>query len=707
MHAHALYYCFDFFTIIHAVPKNPNMTQEQLRELILADESLISARVALLTVAGLPCCNNSEKKPSEDESEETSSEDKSEEKPGEDKSEEKSSLAMKLLERQFKMTHDDLMRVAGIKEEDKEFCLFEVGAVRDESTGNWEWYQFKKRSGYISCFVSALESNKDQATGKLFDYQPRKQYMFDNEALDNCFHNVYQLLSAFYNQDMSSVPTEKLAGGAALSLINVWDIGFNRAILHFLILLSGYLHHNFPILTLRYPNDVEHLTESFDISQNKLLKGLKPILDQYSRAKFLLTFSHLGRSSNCKREGVCQVVSILDPPIKRQQDKNIGEDLKEKILIEAKKFGADHEDLISDCPWIIDQDNNEDLDILKNKLDCLISSKQQDKIPLSWFFLRSAFFKTGQLYIETSKLEQHARKCKITADKFKVFLSRFTGFGSIIHIPDIPLLCNYVILNPPDFFHKLTELFYPRFNGDLQYGIASFSTLRRLFGEDLQFFCNVLTSCNFAVKIVSNRIVYAKEQTRLPIAEPCLYIPGMRTEVASQDNKLHKKSLFLVYEKALLPTHTTLNVVKYLLESKRMENLCLVTCDCYTITQLALYSHLTEQMPTPPTSTEKQQPLTPVFITMISHLDKNELCITNDNETATDVKKEVVKAYRYAEKVYSDYHYKLLGIKSEFEFALVCQDTDEHHTITADTACPRCCKDNEAMWEMWRQVLET
>ena len=669
--------------------------------IILDDKSLISARVALLTMAGLPSIKKSE------------------------------SLAVKLLEKQFKMKHEDLMRIAGIKEEEKEFCLFELRAVKDEGTENWQWYQFTKRSGYLSCFVSALESGKVQTRGKSFAPQPRRQYMFDNEALDNCFHNVYQLLSAFYNDTSAdnsrrSISTAKLAGNATLSLVNVWDIGFNRTILHFLTLLGGYLHHNFPILTLTYPDDAENLTELLDISKNELLKGLQPILDQYSRAKFLLTFSHLGRSSKRQHKRVCQVVSTLNADKKPQRDqhKKISEELKDKISKEAKELGV--EDLIHGCPWIVDQDSDEDLDTLKNNLDGLISGEQQNKIPLSWFFLRSAFFKTGQLYIETSKLEQHARKCRITAEQFKQFLSRFTGFGSIIHIPDIPVLCNYVILNPPDFFHKLTELFYPRFNGDLQYGIASFSTLRRLFGEDLQFFLDVLTSCSFAVEIISNRIVYADEKSRLPIAEPCLYIPGMRTEVASEDDRqIRKDSLLLFYKNALLPTHTTENVVKYLLQSSNMANLCLVTCDCYTITRFEYYSHLTQNLSTPSTPCSppdvEKQPLSEqdaasdppkVSITMISHGDKNEIRIEGDKEIATDIKKEVVRAYRYADKVYSDNQQKLLDIESEFEFAFVCQvNPNEHHTIAGDTACPECCGKEEAfkrMWDMWRQVfLET
>ena len=229
------------------------MTQEQLRDLILADESRISARVVLLTVAGLPCCK---------------------------KLEEKSSLAVKLLERQFKMTHDDLMRVAGIKEEEKEFCLFELGAVTDESTAeNWQWYQFTKRSGYISCFVSALESNKNQARGKMFAYQPRKQYMFDNEALDNCFHNVYQLLSAFYN-DTSTANSGKNSPFRLTSL-------------------QGMQLHK---IVMRHWNTLNCLSSSFtardDFSSNFLQQGRPATVRRTTLAEMRLSSAKI-RSLNC------------------------------------------------------------------------------------------------------------------------------------------------------------------------------------------------------------------------------------------------------------------------------------------------------------------------------------------------------------------------------------------------------------------------
>ena len=152
-----------------------------------------------------------------------------------------------------------------------------------------------------------------------------------------------------------------------------------------------------------------------------------------------------------------------------------------------------------------------------------------------------------------------------------------------------------------------------------------------------------------------------------------------------------------------------------------MGNLCLVTCNCYIITRFEYYDKLTKDVNvTVSTPTDKQPSSEPeqeaepapkdhVSITMVSHGDKNELRITDDKEDVTDIKREIIRAYRYAEKAYSDYHKKVTGKLPEFEFALECQvNPNEHHPITGDTGCPECCESEEAfkkLWGMWRQVL--
>ena len=66
--------------------------------------------------------------------------------------------------------------------------------------------------------------------------------------------------------------------------------------------------------------------------------------------------------------------------------------------------------------------------------------------------------------------------------------------------------------------------------------------------------------------------------------------------------------------------------------------------NCYTITRFAYYPQLTQ-----PVYDEQRVPSPErcdVSITMISHGDKSEIRIANDEEAATDIKKEVVRAYR-------------------------------------------------------------
>ena len=641
----------------------PNMTPEQLKEFIFDSDNSIPAKMALITLGGLPACG-------------------------------KTAVLMNVLQKQFsrvRTSPEDLQKFVEVNDK---FSFLELAAVKDNKTNDWQWYPFTKRSGYVSCFVSALESDRQQDRGKIFATQHYKQYMFEDEVLDNCFYELYQLLSSLYHDESAeSVPVDQLGGGASLCLVNVWDIGLNRAVLHFLTVIAGYLHHSFPILTLSL-DDADHLHEHIDTSK---LKGLEPILHQYSRASFLLQLSHLGRSVEQKRENVCKVAAIVNPRSEppRKPYHAISEKLNQSLAETAEKHQVTS--LLHGSPWIINPDDADDLHILKEDVEKLVANeKQESSLPLSWFFLRSAFFKTGQLYIKTEELKECAKKCKITDESFKKFLHKFSGVGSIIHIPDIPVLCNYVILNPVDFFHKFSELFYPRFNGDLRYGIASLSTLRRMFGGDLQFFYDVLTACTFAVKIDSYRIEYAETQRRLPIAEKCLYIPGIRTGELPTDSTPCANSLLLIYDKAMQPTHITVNAVKFLVEN--VPNLSLLTCECYTVTKFHYY---------PPDS----PPDRTVSLKMISHGDKNEIRIENDEEGATEIKKQVIQAYCYAIKNYRERHSQLLKCEPELEFALACSNNpSKHHYIHArsQSACKFCKEDDTfpKQQKLWEELLE-
>jgi len=637
------------------------MTPNQLKEFIFNRKTTINITAGLVTVSGLP-------------------------------SSRKKTLLLNLLREEFHVQSEDLKF-----EEAAEFSLFELAAIQNKETHTWQWYPFTKRSGYLSCFVSALKSDENRVNKEVFSLQDYKQYIFENDVLDNYFHVLYQLLSSLYDGNSNTtIPVDQLAGGASLFLVNVWDIGLNRAVLHFLMILAGYLHRSFPILTLSLTNDGKCLHEKIDTSDRSEFNNSEPLLHLYSRASFLLQFSHLGRSVHAdqEREKVSQIVATANTRNKPAEEYK---QLQDNISKTAKEVGV--ETLLNGSPWIVDPENPDDLKALKENVDKLIAKEERPEsesgIPLSWIFLRSAFFKTGHLYIKKKKIKECAKKCQISDEDFERFLREFTGFGSIIHIPDIPVLSKYVILNPVDFFHKLSELFYPRFNGDLKCGIASLSTMRRMFGGDLQFFYDILTACGFAVEIDSNRIEH--DDTHLPIAEKCLFIPGIRTKELA--GNIRPGSLLLVYDRAQ-PVYITANVVKFLVQ--KVPSLNLLTCKYYNVTKFHYYPHQSRSDSAASNYT--------VTLEMIAHADKSEIQVTNDEEGTTDIKKQIIRAYIRAIDNNKERHKKLLKRDAELEFALACSSNpNQHHFLSGRGQLCKFCEEDHTfikMWKSWKDIIE-
>ena len=455
-------------------------------------------------------------------------------------------------------------------EKDRGFTFMEVAAFKTKESV-WRWERFSKQNGYLPCFVSALEHKRAaDENRRVMEFNPcyYKQYVFDCQPLDDCFHDVYRLLSSLYKEESAAAQNmiKDLRDDASIALINIWIITYSRSIFHFLNVLRGYLRSNFPILIVKHPWDQE--------INERIKEPNEPLLRQYTRLQYLLQFTHLARSAGSPQESshkTCKIAAVFLDGVHTTatEREQFAEEVQASFKAGAKEFGATR---LLDCsPSILDPDDPDRNKKFKGTVEYQIETGKQPSsdLPLSWIFFRSAFFKTGQLYICTSELMKYAKLCSITEDAFKKFLCEFTAFGSIIHIPDIPVFCDYVILNPTDFFYKLNELFYPRFNGDLKYGIVSLSTLKRMFGADHIFFHDVLTSCAFAAKIDSSRIEYADTERGFPISEKCLLFPAIRTgELEEEYKKLLTSSLLLLHDQNLQPTNITVNAVQYLIESE-------------------------------------------------------------------------------------------------------------------------------------------
>ena len=591
------------------------------------------------------------------------------------------------------------------------FTFMELAAFKTTEQNAWRWERFSKRNGYLPCFVSALERKYKRAADenrRVMEFDSCcYQYVFDCQPLDDYFHDVYRLLNSLYKDESAAVRNmiEELRDDASrIALVNVWIVTYSRSILHFLTVLRGYLRSNFPILFIKHPQDIDQCIKAPN----------EPLLQQYTCLQYLLQFTHLARSAGSTQESshnTCKVAAVFQDldgeHTTATERKQFAAKLQTSFETGAEKFGATG---ILFPPSILDPDDPDGNKEFKGTFENLLEAGKtpSSHLPLSWIFFRSAFFKTGQLYIHTSELQMYAELCNITGDDFKKFLCEFTAFGSIIHIPDIPVFCDYVILNPTDFFYKLDEIFYPRLNGDLKYGIVTLSTLKRMFGGDHVFFHDVLTSCAFAAEIDSSRIEYTDTEKGFPISEKCLFFPAIRAgKLEEKYKKPLNSSLFLLHDRKLQPTNITVNAVQYLIENE--PSLTHLTSQCLTLTQFRF--NPTSQASEAAASLPEDKP---VLLSMISHGDKNEIRIEGDWKEKTRVKKLIIEAYLSGIKKYKKRYKSLFcDANPSTQFALTClKDNKTMHGYGENPSqqviyCSHCNNNPEfkASWELWGEII--
>ena len=299
-----------------------------------------------------------------------------------------------------KFIGDQLGKNLDEPEKHRGFTFMEVAAFKTKKNA-WRWERFSKRNGYLPCFVSALERKRAADENKYaieFNLCCYKQYVFDCQPLDDCFHDIYRLLSSLYQDRSARTMIKDLRGDASIALINVWIITYSRSILHFLNVLRGYLRSNFPILIVKHPGDQ-------DI--NKCIEAPnEPLLQQYTCLQYLLQFTHLARSAGSPQGSSynpCKVAPVfqdLDGVHTTATDrKQFAAKLQASFETGAVKFGAT--DMLELPPSILDPDDPDRSKEFKGTVESLIETGKQPSsdLPLSWIFFRSAFFKTGQLYI--------------------------------------------------------------------------------------------------------------------------------------------------------------------------------------------------------------------------------------------------------------------------------------------------------------------
>ena len=411
-----------------------------------------------------------------------------------------------------------------------------------QKPGLYDWSFFMRSTGYLKCFISAFLQQAERKNCCVDAVQPpMRGKFFDEPILDEHFHIILEGLHSHFSKHQPEKDDTKLLEG--LCLVNIWDIeNPNKAVKLVLSMLAG------------------KLKESLVLLGHNLVKQVRMPNDQ--ECMELLRFAHLAKDDDADRPGASIGIGLVAPS-QTPTEEEVAELpilLKNLVMRNAKIVGV--EGCVRENPEIFDAKSTRSI---KQSLEMVANMLTGTKsIPLSWILLRSAFFKSGMLYVEKETLKKVSSKLEITENKFEEFLVLFTATGSLIYNPRIPALGKYIVLNLVDFCYCLKSLFKARFDGDLKRGVVPMSYLRRIFGSDAEFFREILVSSKHAIEVEMKRIKYPTGSRPPPLPEhPCFFIPIIRKRV--QEVKKHASALYLQVKSTFLPNNVGQILVERLL----------------------------------------------------------------------------------------------------------------------------------------------
>ena len=332
-----------------------------------------------------------------------------------------------------------------------------------------------------------------------------------------------------------------------ISLINIMDIGVNRALYDFLSIILFSCRKHFRLVFFSLDRDVPNLDDKPDLPHDRYgeTNDDNIVMRQRSRVTYLLHFATLGY----KKEDTNAVCNTVMAAMKKGSvDVNASEEdtlkqAKQAIQEHAKQEGVD-EFLKT---WrLVNLDDINSLKKLGETLQNIIKDVEQFKVelPLRWIVLRSLVTslnprhatQSKMIIVDKQSIIKEARHLKMGLKEVNKFLITFTEFGSILYMPHFDDIKHLVIVDIYEFAQLLHKLFYPS-NPEAEYakrllkhGIISLEDVEKVLGvhsDVVGYFMQILSSFVMIAKINSVIIDRKVIQSGVPTV-PLYYLPSAK-----------------------------------------------------------------------------------------------------------------------------------------------------------------------------------
>ena len=520
---------------------------------------------------------------------------------------------------------------------------------------------------------------------------------FSNEILDKHFQTIckglfkQELLKPIDNVEELALTLWKKFLQDGLLIMNFWDVGFNNEIIHILNAFSGQFCNCYPCLFLDLEKDEKlfvHMDESEYADRNVLHSWWPRTLYLLQCALFAKPNEMVARK--CRRfmnmSKSCLIVAVhngnfaIDVPNKVKRLRRVLELVSEQMgLADILDF-----DILEFNTAVASQDSYR---ALKSRLERRITNEHID-FPSKWIFLRSAFYKRSEVYIERKEYESMASECNIVDEEFESFLTTFTAFGSLIYAAD--MLPEYVILQPSNFLTTLAKIFHLTGNTEFSHGIVSLSAAKKIFGDDVEFYTTVVTSLNLAIHLDIDKLDTATSTTMLNEESSIYFVPALRH--SNPITERHSGSLHVFINFDVAPKCTEVLFIKsaFKVFQKHSLTITLTPREEMNIIQFVV-------------SSGQDSRCHMCCFELVYHGNSFEIRLHVDDvpeEVCQDVCRAIVATFQTT----FEEHKKLYGL-IKFDFGFVCQGSaGVRHYLPDFTSCTNCTQNPHL--KQWTNAIE-
>ena len=426
----------------------------------------------------------------------------------------------------------------GRKRNDRCLSIYELCVLGGLPHDKYAWSFATNRFGAIYSIICSL-TRQDPSIASA-DFEPTKQgpKFFYDEHVQWLMDQVSRHLKNIQNERSKLTLIQD-----GLSLINVMDVGVNKALYDFLSIVLLSCRRHFRLVFFSLNRDAPNLEKKPDLPSVRYGERRDDVLvmRHRSRLTYLLHFATLGYKDETEVNNTVLIATNICTEESNVSEEDTFKKAKEAILEEAKKQHVDK--FINEVQLLnLDADPGT-MKNLGQALQNIIKNMKHYKVelPLSWIILRSLISslkaqhqgQSNLMIMHKDFIIKEAYNLEMDPDDVENFLTTFTDFGSILYMPQFESLRNIVIVDIYEFTQCLNELFYPSKEAKyaallLKYGIISHNDIKGIVHfQVIDDFMEILSSFAMVTEISTGRSVIVDEKFLQPESH-YYYLPSAR-----------------------------------------------------------------------------------------------------------------------------------------------------------------------------------